>query len=165
MNRNLHGPVKRNLYKHHGVGTMAAGMWRKGLLSFFRVRPALPVAVTLALATAACGQLVVEKEADQELVPLGGQVGFTITVTNVNPIFTSVDVTLEDQLPPQLQWQLSPTHSGCTIDSNQLLTCDLGNIPPLKARDVACHRPGGDMRNVCQYRHCRRGRSDQCRFR
>ena len=72
--------------------------------------------------------LSITKTADSATVNAGGQVGFTITVTN-NGSGAASGVTVTDNLPNTgSAWTMSPTVSGCTISgaiSSQVLSCTL----------------------------------------
>jgi uncharacterized repeat protein (TIGR01451 family) len=72
--------------------------------------------------------LSITKTADSSTVNAGGQVGFTITVTN-NGGASASGVTVTDNLPNTgSAWTMSPSVSGCTISgatSSQVLSCSL----------------------------------------
>src|SRR5262249_22292193 len=78
--------------------------------------------------------LAIEKHADQNMVEVGSQVGFTVTVTGSGP---AKGVTLNDPLPAgplgnRLNWSLAGVTGKLSLGNchitgaigNQLLTCD-----------------------------------------
>lgn len=104
-----------------------------------------------------CPGLNIGKTADDPTVDAGDQVGFTITVSNVDDGVppaegTATDVTVTDPLPAGFDWSLDPAVDGCAI-ADGVLSCELGDlevgdsvdIHVVAASDVAdC----GDVDNV-----------------
>ena len=66
-----------------------------------------------------CPDLSASKEADDEVVSAGQQIGFTITVTNSDVVGTGTayDVLLSDLLPAgsDLAWSEDPDSAACEI--------------------------------------------------
>ncbi|HEX6559776.1 MAG TPA: DUF11 domain-containing protein, partial [Longimicrobiales bacterium] len=78
--------------------------------------------------TPATPDLTIVKTADADTVPLGSNIGFTITVANTG-LGTAKDVTLDDTLPvgTGIAWSVSPAVAGCQVISG-VLTCDFGDL-------------------------------------
>ena len=81
-----------------------------------------------------CPGLNIGKSADSAVVDAGGEVGFSIVVSNVDdgidpPEGTATDVTVSDPLPEGLDWSLDPDVDGCAI-ADGVLECELGDLEP-----------------------------------
>src|SRR5690606_25717519 len=78
-----------------------------------------------------CPDLVIEKTADAPSVDAGGQIGFTVTLTN-NGNGTALGATLSDTLPggPGISWGIESQTANppCTIAGDQL-TCGPRDLP------------------------------------
>lgn len=81
-----------------------------------------------------CPGLNIGKSADSVVVDAGGEVGFSILVSNIDdgvdpPEGTATDVTVSDPLPEGLDWSLDPAVDGCGI-TDGVLECELGDLEP-----------------------------------
>ena len=82
-----------------------------------------------------CPDLSASKEADDDVVSAGEQIGFTITVTNSDAAGTGTayDVLLSDLLPAgsDLAWSEDPDNAACEINGSvgaQTLECNFGDL-------------------------------------
>jgi uncharacterized repeat protein (TIGR01451 family) len=82
-----------------------------------------------------CPNLSASKEADDDVVSAGEQIGFTITVTNSDApgTGTAYDVLLSDLLPAgsDLAWSEDPDSAACQINGSvgaQTLECNFGDL-------------------------------------
>lgn len=74
-----------------------------------------------------CPDVQIEKDGNG-IISAGDDAIFTLTVTNNDQNATATDVTVEDQLPGDIDWTTET--DGCTISDSGLLECDLGDIGP-----------------------------------
>lgn len=94
--------------------------------------------------TILCPGLNLGKVADADVVDAGDQIGFQITVSNVDdgqPPAEGVarDVVVTDELPGGLDWRLEgsdlPVGAECAIDAG-VLTCSLGDLPAISVENA-----------------------------
>ena len=85
--------------------------------------------------TVLCPDLSASKEADDDVVSAGEQIGFTVTVTNSDApgTGTAYDVLLSDLLPAgsDLAWSEDPDSAACQINGSvgaQTLECNFGDL-------------------------------------
>lgn len=76
--------------------------------------------------TVECPDITVDKTPDAGVVNAGDDVTFTIVVGNDGP-GTAYDVTVSDELPGDIAWEIAPSVSGCAI-TDGTLDCDLGDL-------------------------------------
>jgi uncharacterized repeat protein (TIGR01451 family)/fimbrial isopeptide formation D2 family protein len=75
-----------------------------------------------------CPDVTVTKTADNSPILPGDTAAFTITVNNAGP-GTASNVHVEDQLPGDIAWAISPAVAGCVINGSTL-TCDFASLAP-----------------------------------
>ncbi len=92
--------------------------------------------------TVQCPDIDITKEADDDTVSAGSDVGFTITVRNDGP-GTAYDVILTDPLPAGLAWSLAPAVDGCAI-TDGTLACTPRSLPALAEFTVHVVASTGD---------------------
>ena len=83
--------------------------------------------------------VVVEKDASSSTISAGDQAGFDIKVQN-NGTVTATDVTVTDDLPTGLTWQLGTHDSACSLSGNpgsQVLSCTWAQLDPTALTTVA----------------------------
>lgn len=95
--------------------------------------------------TILCPGVNLTKAADDLIVDAGDQIGFTITVSNIDDGVdpaegTAQDVVVTDELPGDLAWEIAddsdlPEGATCDIDEG-VLTCELGDLPAVDAEDA-----------------------------
>lgn len=84
-----------------------------------------------------CPGLNIGKSADSVVVDAGGEVGFSIVVSNIDDGVppaegTATDVTVSDPLPEGLEWSIEsvvPDVGTCAI-TDGVLECELGDLEP-----------------------------------
>ena len=76
--------------------------------------------------TIACPDIEVVKDAPNTPISVGGDLVYTITVTNIGN-GTANDVVLKDTLPAGFDWEVD--NAACDI-AGGVLTCDLGDMAP-----------------------------------
>jgi uncharacterized repeat protein (TIGR01451 family)/fimbrial isopeptide formation D2 family protein len=112
-----------------GTGTCPSITNSAGVSSDVDVNPADNAAGPVQI-TVNCPNVTVLKTADKDPISAGDDAAFTILVTNEGP-GTAKSVTLNDLLPADVSWSISPAYSGpgtCSIDSSGTLTCQFGNM-------------------------------------
>lgn len=95
--------------------------------------------------TVLCPGLNLGKVADAEIVEAGDQIGFRVTVSNIDdgqppPEGTANDVVVTDDLPGDVSWRIAddsdlPEGADCNIDGG-LVTCELGDLEPIDGEDA-----------------------------
>jgi uncharacterized repeat protein (TIGR01451 family) len=75
-----------------------------------------------------CPDIVVIKLASDTEVSAGDDVSFSIFIANLG-VGTAYDVTVTDQLPAGIDWQINPAVDGCAIDAGTL-TCSFDELAP-----------------------------------
>jgi len=95
--------------------------------------------------TILCPGVNLGKVADDDLVEAGDQIGFSITVSNIDdrdppPEGDARDVVVTDELPGGLAWEVAddsdlPEGADCSIDAG-VLTCELGDLPAIDGADA-----------------------------
>jgi len=85
--------------------------------------------------TVHCAALTLEKKADAPIVDAGGQIGFTVTVTNSSDAGTGTahNVVINDPLPAGtgISWSLASGSANCSVTGSapiQALVCTVANL-------------------------------------
>jgi uncharacterized repeat protein (TIGR01451 family) len=97
-----------------------------------------------ATTTVLCGDIEIEKDADDASVNAGEDIGFTIKVTNTGA-GTAKDVEVTDTLPDDagLSWSEDPEDPDCSITAG-VLKCEFGDMAPGAIRSVHISSPTTD---------------------
>jgi uncharacterized repeat protein (TIGR01451 family) len=113
--------------------------WRRGRLGWLLAVIPLGLLCFAASGTAAApgsADLQVTATANAGSVPAGGQLGYTITVTNLGPE-SATGVTLEDALPAQVRYASATSTVGSCALQGQKVICSIGTLEAGAAAKVS----------------------------